>query len=174
MKTTDVKMTRLSIPESEYLIIKKEMKNNTEKSFIEYLNRIKLQCQDLEDKVFHLSLKNKDLENQKKVSEEACLKAKNHSNFIAEELAQANKNLFEAKQSIKSKDAEIKDLKKNMEVLKENLESVSYHYDRLSCLENVLCRRIDDMKCWKGRILNIFGWELFQTPFKRPCKKSKK
>lgn len=66
---------------------------------------------------------------------------------------------------------EIKVLNKQIEALNERLGSVCYYNERLSDSEKVLCRRIDGMKCWKGRILNIFGWELFQTPFKRSCKK---
>lgn len=80
-------------------------------------------------------------------------------------------NLLQSSQLLlANKRNEIKDLNKQIDALNERLESVCSHNERLFNSEKVLCRRIDDMKCWKGRILNIFGWELFQTPFRRSCK----
>lgn len=183
-----VKMTRVSIPESEYLSIKKEMKEHNEQKFICYLNRIKLQCQNLEGR-------NKELIQDLRESNEEVVRS--HKEVVLLErynvrlqdaveslgyeidskdnaLRKLNIKLSDVNKTIDSKNTEIKDLNKQIEALNERLESVCYYNERLSDSEKVLCRRIDDMKCWKGHILNIFGWELFQTPFKRSCKKSKK
>lgn len=176
-----VKMTRVSIPESEYLSIKKTMREYNDKHFSQYLERLHniLQCSYilLADKENEISGLLKQIQDLKEYN--------SRLERIREELFTANDNfqmaldrvkseLSDANRIIDSKNTEIKDLNKQIDALNERLESVCFHNERLSDLEEVLCRRIDDMKCWKGRILNIFGWELFQTPFKRSCKKSKK
>lgn len=181
-------MTRVSIPESEYLSIKKEMKEHNEQKFICYLNRIKLQRQNLESR-------NKELIQELRESNEEVVCSHKEVVLLEREnvrlqdkiktlgceidskddaLRKLKSELSDANNTIELKDDEITHLYKRIEALSERLESVCFQNERLSDSEKVLCRRIDDMKCWKGRILNIFGWELFQTPFKRSCKKSKK
>lgn len=179
-----VKMTRVSIPESEYLSIKKEMKEHNEQKFIYYLNRIKLQRQNFEsrnkelmqelresnEKVVHshkevVLLERDNVRLQDKIKTLGCeIDSKDNA------LRKLKIELSDSNRIIDSKNTEIKDLNKQIEALSERLKSVCFYNERLSNSEEVLCRRIDDMKCWKGRILNIFGWELFQTPFKRSCK----
>ena len=176
-----VKMTGVSIPESEYLSIKKTMRENNDKHFSQYLRRLHDKLQEAQ-----FILANQNSEKEKMLEQIQHLKECNSRlERIREELSTANDNfqmaldrvkleLSDANNTIELKDDEITHLYKRIEALNERLESVCYYNERLSDSEKVLCRRIDDMKCWKGRILNIFGWELFQTPFKRSCKKSKK
>lgn len=176
-----VKMTRVSIPESEYRSIKKIMRENNDKHFSQYLRRLHDKLQEAQS-----VLAKQNFEKERMLEKIQHLKECNSRlEGIREELITANDNfrmaldrvksdLSDANRIIDSKNTEIKDLNKQIEALNEKLESVCFQNERLFDSEKVLCRRIDDMKCWKGRILNIFGWELFQTPFKRSCKKSKK
>lgn len=172
-----VKMTRVSIPESEYLSIKKTMREYNDKHFSQYLERLnnilKTSCLLLADKRNEISGLLKQIQDLKEYN--------SRLERVREELSTANDNfqmaldrvkseLSDANNTIELKDDEITHLYKRIEALSERLESVCYHNERLSDSEKVLCRRIDDMKCWKGRVLNIFGWELFQTPFRRSCK----
>lgn len=172
-----VKMTRVSIPESEYLSIKKIMRENNDKHFSQYLRRLHDKLQEAQ-----FILANQNSEKERILEQIQHLKECNSRlEGMREELSTANDNfqmaldgvkseLSDANRIIDSKNTEIKDLNKQIEALNERLESVCSHNERLSDSEKVLCRRIDDMKCWKGRVLNIFGWELFQTPFRRSCK----
>ena len=172
-----IKMTRVSIPESEYLSIKKTMREYNDKHFSQYLERLHNILQSsyilLADKENEISVLLKQIQDLKEYN--------SRLERIREELSTANDSfqmaldrvkseLSDANRIIDSKNTEIKDLNKQIDALNERLESVCFHNERLSDSEKVLCRRIDDMKCWKGRILNIFGWELFQTPFRRSCK----
>lgn len=172
-----VKMTRVSIPESEYLSIKKTMREYNDKHFSQYLERLnnilKTSCLLLADKRNEISGLLKQIQDLKEYN--------SRLERVREELSTANDNfqmaldrvkseLSDANRIIDSKNTEIKDLNKQIDALNKKLESVCLHNERLSDSEKVLCRRIDDMKCWKGRVLNIFGWELFQTPFRRSCK----
>lgn len=170
-------MTRVSIPEFEYLSIKKIMRENNDKHFSQYLKRLHDKLQEAQ-----FILANQNSEKEKILEQIQYLKECNSRlERIREELIIANGNfqmaldrvkseLSGANRIIDSKDTEIKDLNKQIDALNERLESVCFHNERLSDSEKVLCRRINDMKCWKGRVLNIFGWELFQTPFRRSCK----
>ena len=215
MKTTEIKMSRLSIPESEYLTIKKEMKEHNEHKFIDYLNRIKLQRQDLKDRCFHLGIKNKDLKQQYKETFEALCKVKDHSKFLAEELGKINKELLDYKCEInclKAKQYElidsINDKNKEIDSLNHTIQSTNQSNSRYKAiiddkideiavlqgsieelqiskkfleesidksfeLHKILHVRIGKMKTWKGRILNVFGWELHETPFSIKTKKQK-
>lgn len=172
-----VKMTRVSIPESEYLSIKKIMRENNDKHFSQYLRRLHEKLQEAQS-----ILAKQNFEKERMLEKIQYLEGCNSRlEKIREELFLANGNfqmaldrvkseLSNANRIIDSKNIEIKVLNKQIGTLNEKLESVCFHNERLSDSEKVLCRRIDDMKCWKGRVLNIFGWELFQTPFRRSCK----
>ena len=172
-----VKMTRVSIPESEYLSIKKIMRENNDKHFSQYLRRLHDKLQDAQ-----FILANQNFEKERMLEKIQYLERCNSRlERTREEISTANDNfqmkldrvkseLSNANGIIESKNIEIELLNKLIEALNDRLESVCSHNERLSDSEKVLCRRIDDMKCWKGRVLNIFGWELFQTPFRRSCK----
>ena len=167
-------MTRVSIPESEYLSIKKTMREYNDKHFSQYLERLHNMLRStyllLADKRNEISELLEQIQDLERIREKLFT---DNVNF-QRALDGVKSELSDANRIIDSKNTEIKDLNKQIEVLNERLESVCLHNERLSDSEKVLYRRIDDMKCWKGRILNIFGWELFQAPFKRSCKKSKK
>ena len=172
-----VKMTRVSIPESEYRSIKKIMRENNDKHFSQYLRRLHDKLQEAQS-----ILAKQNFEKERMLEKIQYLERCNSRlEGIREKLFTANDNfqmaldrvkseLSNANGIIESKNIEIDLLNKQIEALNDRLESVCFHNERLSDSEKVLCRRIDDMKCWKGRVLNIFGWELFQTPFRRSCK----
>lgn len=172
-----VKMKRVSIPESEYLSIKKTMREYNDKHFSQYLRRLYDRLQEAQ-----LNLANQESEKERMLEQIQKLEKLNSClERIRGELSTANADfqktldrvkseLSNANGIIESKKLEIELLNKLIEALNDRLESVCSHNERLSDSEKVLCRRIDDMKCWKGRVLNIFGWELFQTPFRRSCK----
>lgn len=88
--SNEIKMSRVSIPESDYMLIKKSMKENNERNFIDYLRRQETKLQDTTLRLLELTETHKNLEEKLKNSIE-------HNHFLASELGKTSSELRESR-----------------------------------------------------------------------------
>lgn len=88
----EIKMSRVSIPESDYMQIKKSMKENNERNFIDYLRRQETKLQDTTLRLLELTETHKNLEEKLKKSIE-------HNHFLASELGKTSSELRKSRES---------------------------------------------------------------------------
>lgn len=89
--SNEIKMSRVSIPESDYMQIKKSMKENNERNFIDYLKRQETKLQDTTLRLLELTETHKNLEEKLKNSIE-------HNHFLASEVGKVSSELRESRQ----------------------------------------------------------------------------
>lgn len=88
--SNEIKMSRVSIPESDYMQIKKSMKENNERNFIDYLRRQETKLQETTLRLLELTETHKNLEEKLKKSVE-------HNHFLASELGKTSSELRESR-----------------------------------------------------------------------------
>lgn len=98
-----IKMSTVSIPESDYMQIKKSMKENNERNFIDYLRRQVSKLQDTTLRLLELTETHKNLEEKLKNSIE-------HNHFLASELGKTSSELRESRKKYST-------LESNLEVV---------------------------------------------------------
>lgn len=123
--SNEIKMSRVSIPESDYMQIKKSMKENNERNFIDYLRRQETKLQDTTLRLLELTETHKNLEEKLKKSIE-------HNHFLASELGKTSSELRKSRESYST--------------LEYNLEVVSRDdNNRIKDLENKLLFAKDEI-----------------------------
>lgn len=123
--STEIKMSRVSIPESDYMQIKKSMKENNERNFIDYLRRQETKLQDTTLRLLELTETHKNLEEKLKKSIE-------HNHFLASELGKTSSELRKSRESYST-------LEYNLEVV------VRDDNNRIKDLENKLLFAKDEI-----------------------------
>lgn len=116
--SNEIKMSRVSIPESDYMQIKKSMKENNERNFIDYLKRQETKLQETTLRLLELTETHKNLEEKLKGSIE-------HNHFLASELGKTSSDLRESKKKYST-------LEYNLEVV------IRDNNNRIKELENKL------------------------------------
>lgn len=123
--SNEIKMSRVSIPESDYMQIKKSMKENNERNFIDYLKRQETKLQDTTLRLLELTETHKNLEEKLKKSIE-------HNHFLASELGKTSSELRKSRESYST-------LEYNLEVV------VRDDNNRIKDLENKLLFAKDEI-----------------------------
>lgn len=123
--SNEIKMSRVSIPESDYMQIKKSMKENNERNFIDYLKRQETKLQDTTLRLLELTEEHKVLEDKLNNSVE-------HNHFLASELGKTSSELRESKKKYST-------LEYNLEVV------VRDDNNRIKELENKLLFAKDEI-----------------------------
>lgn len=134
--SNEIKMSRVSIPESDYMQIKKSMKENNERNFIDYLKRQETKLQDTTLRLLELTETHKNLEEKLKKSIE-------HNHFLASELGKTSSELRKSRESystleynlevvIRDDNNRIKDLENKLLFAKDEIAEKSAEIDSLS------------------------------------------
>lgn len=134
--SNEIKMSRVSIPESDYMQIKKSMKENNERNFIDYLKRQETKLQDTTLRLLELTETHKNLEEKLKKSIE-------HNHFLASELGKTSSELRKSRESystleynlevvIKDDNNRIKDLENKLLFAKDEIAEKSAEINSLS------------------------------------------
>lgn len=95
--SNEIKMSRVSIPESDFMQIKKSMKENNERNFIDYLKRQEAEKDSLQTKLQETTLRFLELTEKHKVLEDKLNNSVEHNHFLASELGKASSELRESK-----------------------------------------------------------------------------
>lgn len=133
--SNEIKMSRVSIPESDYMQIKKSMKENNERNFIDYLRRQETKLQDTTLRLLELTETHKNLEEKLKNSTEL-----NH--FLASELGKVSSELRESKK--KNSTLENKLLFAKDEIVEKNAEINSLS-ERVSGFKTLLSEKDNNL-----------------------------
>ncbi|MEE0917830.1 MAG: hypothetical protein UIQ67_05960 [Bacteroidales bacterium] len=95
--SNEIKMSRVSIPESDYMQINKSMKENNERNFIDYLKRQEAEKDSLQTKLQESTLRFLELTEKHKVLEDKLNNSVEHNHFLASELGKTSSELRESK-----------------------------------------------------------------------------
>lgn len=130
--SNEIKMSRVSIPESDYMQIKKSMKENNERNFIDYLRRQEAEKDSLQTKLQESTLRFLELTEKHKVLEDKLNNSVEHNHFLASELGKTSSELRKSRESYST-------LEYNLEVV------VRDDNNRIKELENKLLFAKDEI-----------------------------